>query len=317
MKKNGKKSGSGWKKIALCSIVCTLFAVLCVSIPAKEGGVDASVQLADPETEARLAADREELARRKAEIEKLRTENIQKTAENAQKTAEISSLRSALSRNTAEKERLQSEAGLLKKQNRDLRKELLDTLERSNRTSERLKRLEQSAAGVLERLGPVYTGRRESELAGDLDTVLKSGLRLVNSCSAVCELLLPEISRLGLNTVKEARLRVALEELVARNRAFARLSLPPADPGKFEKCRILEVLDHPGAVILNAGYRDGVRANLQMRTGSGTEMRVLHVIAVRPFISAAMPEDGSLQGLSAGMEVRASSESGNKEEKKK
>lgn len=323
MKKNGKKNGIDWKKLAVQSIVFTLFAALCILTTALDGDLDATVRLADPETEARLAGNREQLARQQAEIEKLKTENIQKTTENAQKIAEISNLKSALSRLKAEKKLLETESaawrtrntreksGLLaditrlEEQNRNLRKELLDTLERSGRTEERLRRLEESAAGVLERLGPVYTGRREAELAGDLDLILKSGLKLVSRSSAVCELLLPKITGLGLSAVEEARLRVALEELAAQNRVFARLSLPPAPPEKFEKCRILEVVDNPGAVILNAGYRDGVRAHLQLQGGSGGKELMLRVVAVRPFISAAMPEDGSFRGLSAGMEVRA------------
>lgn len=82
-------------------------------------------------------------------------------------------------------------------------------MERCGKLTDRLKRLEQSAAGVLETLNPVYAGHRETELADALDLVTQCGMKLAGKSTNVCELVLPKIGKLGLNTVEEARLKVA------------------------------------------------------------------------------------------------------------
>jgi len=168
--------------------------------------------------------------------------------------------------------------------------------------SERLKRTEQSAAGVLETLNPVYAGQRESELTDALDLVMQCGMRLAGTGTTVCDLILPRLEKLGLSTVEKARIKVALDELAAQNRAFARLSVPPVHPDGFRKCRVLEVKDNEEVIVLNAGFRDGIRVNMTLNTPGEAKCRV-RVIAVRPFVSAAVIEQGRLRDVSPGMEV--------------
>lgn len=74
-------------------------------------------------------------------------------------------------------------------------------------------------------------------------------------------------------------------------------------PEEFQKCRILEVRDDLETVVLNAGYRNGVRVNLTMVV-DGVSGCVLKVVAVRPFVSAAVLESGTLQELVPGMEAQ-------------
>ena len=75
-------------------------------------------------------------------------------------------------------------------------------------------------------------------------------------------------------------------------------------PDGFRKCRILEVGDNEEIVVLNAGYRDGIRVNMTLKVPGETEC-LLRVIAVRPFVSGAVLERGRLRDLSPGMEVLA------------
>ncbi len=202
-----------------------------------------------------------------------------------------------------EKTELSAEKSLIEEENQNLRKELLETLERCTRLTERLKRMEQSAAGVLETLEPVYTGVRESELADALSLSLRSGMSLIGKSTAVCDLVLNNLDKMKLSDVEKARFRVAVEELTAQNQAFARLSIPAAVPEGVRECRILEVRNQPEIAVLNAGYRNGIRVNMTFEVSSKPEC-VLKIIAVRPFVAAAVVEKGSIQDLSAGMEVR-------------
>ena len=378
-----KKFKKYWKFLETGCILSVLFTALCVCAAEKTKPASVTVQLADPETESELAANKKELARlkteverlkavaetrkqevekQKAAVEKLRTENIQKRTENAQKIAElqrfakekagleaqlsaskqeiqrrkdefsgmkvdleaeltvlkretkrrqdeinglkaeIAKLKNDASKSTTE---LQAENSLLAESNQNLRNELLDTLERCARLSDRVKRMEQSAAGVLETLTPVYTGVREAELAEALDLTTKSGMKLVAKSTNVCEMLYPKIEKLGLADVEKARLRVAIDALSAENQRFARLSVPSVLPEQFKKCRVLEICEKPEVIILNAGYRDGVRVNMSLQAGTDQKICVLRVVAVRPFVSAAVVVKGNGGELGVGQEVRA------------
>lgn len=332
-----KKLKKYWKFVETGCILTVLFTALCVCAAEDTKPASVTVQLADPETESELAAIKQELAKLKAEAEKLRTENIQRQTENAQKTAElerlakekaeleaeltvlkreaaryqtevsglkaeIAKLKNEVSKSTME---LQAENSLLTEANQNLRSELLETLERCARLAGRVKRLEQSAAGVLESLNPVYAGEREMELADALDLIMKSGMTLVSKSTVVCEMLYPKIDQLGLADVEKARLRVALDALSAENQRFARLSVPSVLPEQFKKCRVLEVSETPEVVVLNAGYRDGVRVNMQLQTGTDEKACVLRIVAVRPFVSAAVVVKGNSKELGVGQEVFA------------
>ncbi len=337
MRKMQKKLKKYWNFARTGCILTVLFTALCVCAAENTKPASVTVQLADPETESELAAKKQELAKLKAEAEKLRTENIQKQTENAQKTvelqrlakerseleaeltvlkreagrrqkeiaglkAEITKLKNEVSKSTME---LQAENSLLTETNQNLRSELLETLERCARLSGRVKRLEQSAAGVLETLTPVYAGERETELADALDLMMKNGIKLVAKSTNVCEMLYRKIDQLGLADVEKARLRVAIDALSAENQSFAKLSVPSVLPEQFKKCRVLEVSETPEVIVLNAGYRDGVRVNMQLQTGTDEKTCILRVVAVRPFVSAAVVVKGNSGEVGVGQEVRA------------
>ena len=229
------------------------------------------------------------------------------------KDAEIRALQKEIAGLKAEKSKLSSQASkkadnlnlektLLEEENKNLRVELLDTLKRCARLSDQLKRLEMSAAGVLETLNPVYAGTRETELTDAHNLVMNSGMKLVAKSNAVCELILPKLAKSGVNAVDQARWRVALEDLMAQNRIFARLSVAQGRSSGERSCRILEVCLKPELVILNVGYNDGIRVNMTYKV-KGPAGTVLRIVSVRPFVSAAVSEAGAIRELSAGMEV--------------
>ena len=66
--------------------------------------------------------------------------------------------------------------------------------------------------------------------------------------------------------------------------------------------------EKPGVAILSAGYRNGVRVNLKLTAENGRETP-LRVIAVRPYVSAAIPEKGGIGDLLPGMILKANRQS--------
>lgn len=185
-----------------------------------------------------------------------------------------------------------------------LRKELIETLEKSSETLDRLKILELSAASVLDTLEPVYMSSREVELMDTLELVLRFGADLAGKSASASEKFLGILPDTKLNEVDQAKLRVALEDVRQSAALFARLVRPMESPAGFDSCRVLAVDETLGVVVLSAGYRNGVRANLRLwaENDSGTALKV---VALRSFVCAAIPETGSVRDLVPGMKVGA------------
>lgn len=260
------------------------------------------------EKAARLKTD-EELAVEKASHGKNRAELAKERVEKERVSGEKKLLEQETLRLKTEMTGLESgherEIISLGEENAVLRKELISALDELSATAEKLKKYERSAASIIETLSPVYVSVRESELAESLELVMSSGNRLAAKSADVCSVLLPKLKDFGMGDVAEAKLRLMLEELVALNGAFAKLTLENVPSGSFEKCRILEVNEPLGVVILSAGYRDGVRANMTLTLERNPAIQ-LKVVSVRPFVSAAVVVEGTLKGLVPGSTVSTS-----------
>lgn len=183
-----------------------------------------------------------------------------------------------------------------------LRRELIETLEKSSENLDRLKILELSAASVLDTLEPVYMSSREVELMETLELVFRFGADLAGKSASASEKVLGILPETGLDEVERAKLRVALEEVRKSAGLFARLVQSPESPAGFESCRILAVDEALGVVVLSAGYRSGVRVNLRLWAENDSKT-VLKVVALRSFVCAAIPEEGTLRDLVPGMKV--------------
>ena len=181
---------------------------------------------------------------------------------------------------------------------------MLETLNKYSEQSERIRKLEQSVASMMENLKPVHVGQREVELAETFNQVRTSGLKLVvrgKELSDAVENLLPDFHS---EKTEYTEVKAKIKAFIMEAGTFAALSVPPGSPEGFEKCNILEVNDKLGFVVLAAGYRNGARVNMSLHGGKGNST-VLRIVSIRPFVSGAIVEQGSVKELVAGMEVYA------------
>ena len=203
-----------------------------------------------------------------------------------------------------ELERLKNEKAALARDLEAARRELIETNIVYSRQSERLKRIELSAAAAVETLEPVYVGSREEELAESLRLLSEAGAKLAANTSGFCEELDATISELPIDKIAQAKLRLSLDGLRREAGDLAVLASPPAPPAKFEKCRILDCDKSLRTAVLSAGYRDGVRNGLLLSAGPDRSV-ILKVVAVRPMACAAKVVDGDMAKLLPGMEAFA------------
>ena len=213
-----------------------------------------------------------------------------------------SDLRKENERLKAENQRLAAELAFRENENNALRKELIETLDKYSTQAGRMRRMEASSAGTIETLEPVYTGTREMELAADLQTCTSSMKKVSASIIAFTDDLSKRLPEFSLDQVEMAKLRIQIDKLRADVMDMARLAAPPKQPGRPGVHRILELDPRSKLVILNGGYRDGVREGITLSQGEVN----LKVIAVRNFVSAAVVISGTFEKLGVGTEVKTS-----------
>ena len=163
-----------------------------------------------------------------------------------------------------------------------------------------MRRISAGSAGTIETLEPVYSGTREMELAADLQTCTSSMKKVSAAILSFADDLSKRLPELKLDQVETAKLRIQIDKLRAEAVDMARLAAPPQPPGRPGTHRVLELDPRSKLVILNGGYRDGIREGITL----GQDGVILKVIAVRNFVSAAVVISGTFEKLAVGTEVK-------------
>lgn len=207
---------------------------------------------------------------------------------------------------TNERDRLRSEVKHLQYENSLVRKELIETLEKYSMLADKLKRVEMSAAAVVETLKPEYSDVRADESAESLRTVMQSSVALASAAASLCDAVLELLKQSEVDAVYAARLRVSVNNVKSEIRNTVRYNAVPAAPHGFVSCRILNIDEKLKAVVLSAGYRNGLRAGMVLRAADGKTS--FQVVMLKDFTAAALLLNGNLNAVGIGTELTAARE---------
>ena len=270
LKKNGFFLRNDWKFAKVYAILIALFAQICFVVE----GVEVRRKLPKPAWQL------------EKELEALRSESGKKLAEL-----------------TNERDRLRLEVKALHEENSLNRKELIETLEKYSMLAEKLKRLERSAAAVIETLKPEYSDVRADESAESLRTVMQSSVALASAAAVFCGEVDKMLALPGTDPVRAAKLRVMMNQIRSQIRNIIRYNTPPAGPQGFTTCRILRIDEKLKAAVFSAGYRNGLRAGMVLRTADGKV--TFQIVLLKDFTSAGLFLTGTPQDVSIGTELSA------------
>ena len=106
-----------------------------------------------------------------------------------------------------------------------------------------------------------------------------------------------------MDPVCAAKLRVMSNDLKSKIRNVVRYNTEPVPPHKFTSCRILKIDDKLKAAVFSAGYRNGLRAGMVLRTLDGKTM--FQIVMLKDFTSAGLFLTGSPDEVSIGTELTA------------
>jgi hypothetical protein len=185
-----------------------------------------------------------------------------------------------------------------------LRECLADVLLNANKSEKAHERVLLSIAGVLS--GDDFEGYGKLinlDLLKALKNNTSEGDKLVRKIFIFCDYFDAEISELKISNMEKVKLKVRIDELKSFAEQFALLvNRPEKKEVQHRNCRILDVSDHLQVVVLSAGSLDGVRPGLIWNVKQA-DNAVIKVIAVRPFVCAAVVVEGELGKISHGMLV--------------
>lgn len=196
---------------------------------------------------------------------------------------------------------LLAELAAAKKELCFLRKELADVLRQSEKRDEEYRRLKMSIAGIFAGTEKKAVSEREEEALDALLSVNSAGKDLVTRIMEFCAFLDAFLEKEQLSDVDRVRIKCRMDELKSSAVFLNAYINPPAKTKILEECRVLAVNDELQVVVLAAGSVHGVNSGLTLRVKVKEENILLKVIAVRPFICAAIVTDGDLEDLAPGM----------------
>ena len=142
----------------------------------------------------------------------------------------------------------------------------------------------------------------KSELMKSISDYSKYGNMLALDSIQFCEFVRSLITELPIGKVRLAELQLKIEALEKSSNKFITLGSTYFDrSNSMGRCRILAVDKRLNCVILSVGTVHGAFNGLIYR--SGKEPSLLKVVAVRPYVAAAVLISGNIQDLSPGMEA--------------
>ena len=270
LKKNGFFLINDWNFLKVYAILLALCAQICFVVE----GVDVRRKMPKPAWQL------------EKELKALRQESEKKLAELAN-----------------ERDSLRLEVKALHEEISLNRKELIETLEKYSMLAEKLKRLERSAAAVIETLKPEYSDVRADESAESLRTVMQSSVALASAAAVFCGEVDKLIALPGMDPVRAAKLRVMITQIRSQIRNIIRYNTPPAGPQGITTCRILKIDEKLKAAVFSAGYRNGLRTGMVLRAPGGKVS--FQIILLKEFTSAGLFLTGTPQDVSIGTELSA------------
>lgn len=182
-----------------------------------------------------------------------------------------------------------------------LRKELAEVLKQSDKRDQEYLRLQMSIAASIADGNRKEYDKQNREILKSLYGITESGRELVNAATECSSFMKDILNQEEITDIDKARAKLRLSKLKSAAEKFHMRIQPRPKDLLFKSCRILTVNDKLQVVVLNVGATSGVRNGIFLRTKTGDCKLV--VVAVRPFISAAVLTEGDLIKLARGTEL--------------
>jgi len=195
--------------------------------------------------------------------------------------------------------------GILRQDDRNeelnvLRKEFFEILKKSERQKKEYQKLQLSIAATIKSAEKINVTDREAELIASLNKITDKAKKLAVDTQQFCQYLDSVLDKLKIDKLERLRIKYRLDDLRNESEDISVMLSQKVLEKRTDKCRILAINEQLQVVVLTAGSIHGIRNGLKLRLENDT---ILKVIAVRPYVAAAMVIEGNLEELTPGMVV--------------
>jgi len=233
----------------------------------------------------------------------------QEAKTNADKAATSVSSSSATDKKDDEINALKAELAVAREEAKLLRAEVSELSKKCEERDARLRKLQMSVAGMLLEGEVRPVSDKEDEAVQTLYVLIKACRQFLSKSQGFCCFLEQAVDGLSVPDSEKVKIKCRLDEF---SEAAQELNAHIGDPGaglSAGKCKILSVDDRLKLVSISGGSADGMRSGMVVGV-EGKEGLKLKLVAVRPFISAAMAVEGEIGDVAPGMAVKAVSGAG-------
>jgi hypothetical protein len=193
-----------------------------------------------------------------------------------------------------------------RKETEMLRKEFADVLLKSEEVFNSYRRLQLSIASTVANSEKRNVTEEELGFLESFANIRQEMKLLVEKIIELSQFVGTALDKNDITGTDKIRLKFKLDDLKMTAEKLNSLVSPRESRDREDKCRILSVNDTLQIAILDAGSANGVNIGLTWRLAVKNSGPVkLKVIAVRPFICAAMILEGEFGSLAPGMQVSA------------
>ncbi|MCP3967582.1 MAG: hypothetical protein GY750_11865 [Lentisphaerae bacterium] len=210
-------------------------------------------------------------------------------------TLQAQQLLNSTRRDALKFERLSNE---LRKDNGLLRKELINILENFQTQNEKYQRLQLSIAATIASTKMQAASTREGQLCKSFVEISDSGKELALKTIEFCDSVAAAIRGIPMGKLQKTELILKIDALREDARKLINIADLDSRLKPVERCRILAVNKNLQVVVLPVGSAHG--AFLGLNYYIGKERTVAKIIAVRPFVSAAVVVEGNIENVAPG-----------------
>ncbi len=232
----------------------------------------------------------------------MRGAEVNISVEDALKSNDLATLKKSLFETQQAMVLLELDNKTLKEEKDIIYREFIEIHNKFQKQNENYHRLQLILADVVTSSDVRKSDKEKYELLKLMDDYSKYGGELALQSIQFCEFVSELIKSTPIGKVRQAELNLQRDALETRANKFITLSsFYEDDKDNMGRCRILAVDNKLNSVILSVGTVHGAFNGLIYR--SGKEPLLLKVVAVRPYIAAAVVISGNVKDLSPGMEA--------------
>ncbi|MCP4177091.1 MAG: hypothetical protein GY756_04920 [bacterium] len=177
---------------------------------------------------------------------------------------------------------------------------LSEVLLKTEKKKQEISRIKIGLTGLIAGDDALTPNDQYLEILKNLELNSREGEHLVRRTIKFCDYIDAELENLSIPYEKKLRLQLRVEEIKSAAEKYGALVNKPIIKFNSKTSSVLDVNSKLNVVILSAGFLDGVNTGFEWSIGSAKKTLV-KVVAVRPYLSAAIVTKGKIVDINPGM----------------